>query len=221
MRLVSYDTLVLLCRNKRGNLQFSDHEAARGGVQLIPSCRWAITSSATRKGSFRNKNRGTLEPFTTCLSLQVIQWMILFSRIVIKAIKSFVRGLPQQIQRAFKIIPGHPFQWHLLGINWEGKSHFDEVLSIGGRSSLFIFDNVSAAIEWICVTKYILEYLMHLLGDFLCVKPPDRTPTALGLLRKIFQLSREAADKLWELSPSYILRWKVRSSHLYSQAITS
>ena len=108
----------------------------------------------------------------------------------IKAIKRFGKGAflsKLDIQSAFRIIPVHPSQWHLLGMKWEGKFYFDKVLSMGGRSSPFIFDSVSAAIEWICINNYLIEVLMHLLDDFLSVEPPDKEPTALVLLKQIFQ----------------------------------
>ena len=49
---------------------------------------------------------------------------------------------------------------------------------MGGRSSPFIFHNVSAAIEWVCINNYLIEVLME---------PPDNEPTALVLLKQIFQ----------------------------------
>ena len=58
---------------------------------------------------------------------------------------------------------------------------------MGGRSSPFIFDSVSSAIEWICTTNYLVAVLMHLLDDFLSVEPPHKEPTALKLLMDIFE----------------------------------
>ena len=57
---------------------------------------------------------------------------------------------------------------------------------MGGRSGPFIFDNTSAAFEWMCITNHLIEVLMHLLDDFLSVDTPDREPTALAFLRQIF-----------------------------------
>ena len=75
-------------------------------------------------------------------------------------------------EAAFHIIPVHPSQWHLLGMKWEGKYYFDKVLSMCGRSSPCIFDSLSEAIEWICITNYLIEILVHLLDDFLSVASP-------------------------------------------------
>ena len=92
-------------------------------------------------------------------------------------------------------------------MKWEGKFYFDKVLSIGGRSSPFIFDSVSAAIEWICINNYLIEVLIHLLDDFLSVEPPDKEPTALVLLKQIFQYLGVplAPDKVF--GPSQVLEF--------------
>ena len=58
---------------------------------------------------------------------------------------------------------------------------------MNGRSSLFLFDNVSAAIEWICINNYLIEVLIHLLDNFLSVEPPNKEPTAMVLLKQICQ----------------------------------
>ena len=110
----------------------------------------------------------------------------------ISAIKRFGRGdwlSKLDIEAAFRIIPVHPSQWHLLGMKWKGNYYFDKVLSMGGRSSPFIFDSVSSAIEWICTTNYFVAVLMHLLDDFLSVEPPHKEPTALKLLMEILERS--------------------------------
>ena len=78
---------------------------------------------------------------------------------------------------------------------------------MGGRPSPFIFDSVSAAIEWICINNYLIEVLMHLLDDFLSAEPPDKEPTALVLLKQIFQYLGIplAPDKVY--SPSKVLEF--------------
>ena len=51
---------------------------------------------------------------------------------------------------------------------------------MGGRSSPFEFDKLPTALEWICQYKCLIEYILHLLDDFLTIEPPGDTPTALG-----------------------------------------
>ena len=54
----------------------------------------------------------------------------------IAAIKRVGRGAwlsKLDIEAAFRIIPIHPSQWHLLGMKWEGQYYFDKIPSMGGR----------------------------------------------------------------------------------------
>ena len=107
----------------------------------------------------------------------------------ILAIKRLGRGAwlsKLDVEAAFCIVPVHPSQWHLLGMKWEGKYYFDKVLSMGGRSSPSIFYRIADALEWICLTNYLIEVLMHLLDDFLTIEPPNAHPIALELIKQIF-----------------------------------
>ena len=100
----------------------------------------------------------------------------------ILAIKRLGRGAwlsKLDVEAAFCIVPVHPSQWHLLGMKWGGKHYFDKVLSLGGRSSPSIFDGIADTPEWICLTNYLIEVLMHLLDDFLTIEPPNAHPIAL------------------------------------------
>ena len=76
------------------------------------------------------------------------------------------------IESTFRIIPLHPRLWHLLRMSWNGKFYFDKRLTMGGRSSLFEFDKLPTALEWICQYKCLIEYILHLLDDFLTIEPP-------------------------------------------------
>ena len=86
------------------------------------------------------------------------------------------------IEEAFQIIPVHPDDWHLLGMHWEGQYYYDKRLSMGGHSSPYIFDQLPIALEWICRNKYLIQFLLHLLDDFLAVEDPSSTPRALSSL---------------------------------------
>ena len=102
-----------------------------------------------------------------------------------------------------------------------------------GRSSPSISDSVSSAIEWICTTNYLVAVLMHLLDEFLSVKPPHKKLTALKLLMEIFErlgvllvphkiLAQPRSWNFWALF-SILSRWRfvtpqrrLRSSRLSS-----
>ena len=71
------------------------------------------------------------------------------------------------IESAFKIVPVHPEDHHLLGFSWKGCYYFDKTLPMGLRSSCSIFEKISHAIEWAARDKARVEELLHLLDDFL------------------------------------------------------
>ena len=71
-------------------------------------------------------------------------------------------------------------------MTWDQKFYFDKRLAIGGRFSPFEFDKLPTTVEWICQYKCLMEYIFHLLDDFLTIEPPGDTPTALGILKLVF-----------------------------------
>ena len=91
------------------------------------------------------------------------------------------------IESAFRLIPVQASDWPLLGMKWHHKFYFDKVLSMGGRSSCFHFNKLPTALEWICQHKCLIEYLIHLLDDFLAIESPDAVPTALATIKQVFK----------------------------------
>ena len=89
------------------------------------------------------------------------------------------------VQSAFRIVPVRPSQWHLLGLCWDGYMYFDKVLSMGGRSSPYIFDSIAKAAEWICINNYDVEFLIHLLDDFLSIE--EKQQNALSIIINVFR----------------------------------
>ncbi|XP_077864379.1 uncharacterized protein LOC102806436 [Saccoglossus kowalevskii] len=87
---------------------------------------------------------------------------------------------------AFKLIPIHPYLWHLYGIYWQ-LSYFAR-LAFGCHSSPKIFDHLSSAICWIAENNYGIKTIFHLLDDFLTVDLPnaeaERTMAVLTLIFK-------------------------------------
>lgn len=90
------------------------------------------------------------------------------------------------IADAFRIVPVSRRQWHLLGIFWNNKYYVDTRLSMGGRSSPYIFDRLSIALEWICKHNYELKYLCHLLDDFFTAEATEEKGNALSIILNIF-----------------------------------
>ena len=76
------------------------------------------------------------------------------------------------IQSAFRIIPIHPHDWELLGMQWKGLYFFDTVLPFGLRSAPFLFNMLSDALEWIIRNKLNITGSHAHLGRFLHCPPP-------------------------------------------------
>jgi len=72
------------------------------------------------------------------------------------------------IKEAYRIIPVHPHDQHLLGIRWNDSYYIDRMLPFGLRSAPKIFSAVADGLQWIMVQKGI-THLLHYLDDFILV----------------------------------------------------
>ncbi len=78
------------------------------------------------------------------------------------------------IESAFRLFSVHSDDWELLGMCWQGKYYFEKFLPFGLRSALFLFNQLSEAIEWILVEKCAISFVCHFLDDFLIMEAgPD------------------------------------------------
>lgn len=85
------------------------------------------------------------------------------------------------VEAAYRNIPVHPADRHLLGMKWKGKYFVDLVLPFGLRSAPFIFNSVAAMVEWILTNNYAVSNLVHYLDDFIMAGPPNSDACALDL----------------------------------------
>ena len=70
------------------------------------------------------------------------------------------------IEAAYRLLPVHPQDRLLLGIEWNGEVFCDAMLPFGLRSAPKIFNAVADGLEWILQRKGI-NYLYHYLDDFI------------------------------------------------------
>ena len=70
------------------------------------------------------------------------------------------------LKSAFRLIPIHPDDWSLLGIYWQSQYYVDMYLCFGLRSSPFLFNQLSDALEWIVKHNYHIQHVIHILDDF-------------------------------------------------------
>ena len=73
------------------------------------------------------------------------------------------------VKSAFRIIPVHPDDRHLLGFRWQGLLYFDNCLPMGCSSSCRIFETFSTSLEWIISQRLHHVRVVHVLDDFLFI----------------------------------------------------
>lgn len=78
------------------------------------------------------------------------------------------------ISDAFKLMPVLPSQWHMFCIKWRTNYYFYTKLAFGCRSSPRIFDNLSQAVCWIAKNIFGIEFILHLLDDFITFEHPHK-----------------------------------------------
>lgn len=92
------------------------------------------------------------------------------------------------LKSAYRIIPVHPHDQHLLAISWEGKIYVDRALPFGLRSAPKIFSAVADMITWALHCAGINNQI-HYLDDFLFMGAPDTEEgaQALAIAQEVLQ----------------------------------
>ena len=78
------------------------------------------------------------------------------------------------VKNAFRIIPIHPDDYGLLGMQWRGQYYYDRCMPMGCSSSCLTFETFSTAVEWIARNKLQIDYILHILDDYLLVAPTEQ-----------------------------------------------
>ena len=87
------------------------------------------------------------------------------------------------VESAYRIVPVHPDDRHLLGMEWKGKLYVDTALPFGLRSAPKIFSALADALQWV-FEQHGLKVL-HYLDDFLILGVPDTTEGQRALRRAL------------------------------------
>ena len=74
------------------------------------------------------------------------------------------------IEAAYRLIPVHPQDRILQGMEWEGEVYVDSCLPFGLRSAPKIFNAVADALCW-CLQQCGIQYVLHYLDDYIVVAP--------------------------------------------------
>jgi len=83
------------------------------------------------------------------------------------------------IKEAYRMVPVHPEDRLLLGVEWKGQLYLDKVLPFGLRSAPIIFSAIGDAIEWI-VRQRRVELIFHY-NNFIVVGEARSNKCSQGL----------------------------------------
>ena len=86
------------------------------------------------------------------------------------------------LQCAYRHIPVHPSDQHLLGIEWEAKVYIDRALPFGLRSAPKLFTSVADSLAWALQCEGVVN-TVHYLDDFLFWGPPGSPVCEVALGR--------------------------------------
>ncbi len=76
------------------------------------------------------------------------------------------------IKQAYRIIPVHPEDRHLLAVQWDNTVMLDKVLPFGLRSAPLIFTAVADGLQWIMLKRGV-SMVTHYLDDYITLGPPE------------------------------------------------
>ena len=74
------------------------------------------------------------------------------------------------VQEAYRIVPVHHDDMHLLGMSWKDEWYIDATLPFGIRSAPMIFSAIADALEWILYQEGV-SWLAHYIDDIITMGP--------------------------------------------------
>ena len=76
------------------------------------------------------------------------------------------------LENAYRVVPVHPVDRLLLGVQWKGETYVDGALPFGLRSAPKLFTAIADALLWI-LGRHAISDALHYLDDYLIMGPPD------------------------------------------------
>ena len=92
------------------------------------------------------------------------------------------------IKSAYRMVPVHPDDRLLLGMQWENNLYVDGALPFSLRSAPRIFTAAADALEWRARFEGI-EHILHYLDDFLVIASPGSNQCGRDLARLLALLA--------------------------------
>ena len=112
------------------------------------------------------------------------------------------------LEDAYRTVPISPLDYHKLGFSFQDKFYFDCALPMGASSSVRIYESFSKALQWILQEKFSVQFVSHIIDDFIFVGPSNSYICEGGLKKFLccvisltFQLN---PPKLFGLQPVHL-----------------
>ena len=92
------------------------------------------------------------------------------------------------VKQAYRNIPVHPLDRHLLGMQWKGEVFVDMVLPFGLRSAPLLFTAVADALQWAMEAKGV-TWVGHYIDNFFTVGAPGSRECAanVAIMKGLFE----------------------------------
>lgn len=107
------------------------------------------------------------------------------------------------VQQAYRNIPVHPQDRHLLGMLWQEKVFVDLVLPFGLRSAPLLFSAAADALQWVAERNGV-SWVKHYINDFVTLGSPGSPECAnnMATVKKVFAKANLPLDPAKEEGPS-------------------
>ena len=108
---------------------------------------------------------------------------------MIQALGRGTRLVKIDLKDAYRLVPVHPDDYHLLGVFWQGHTYIDLALPFSLRSAPKIFSAVADFFAWV-LHSHAIAHQLHYLDDFLFLGAPysDEAARALKTVSKVFHM---------------------------------
>ena len=106
------------------------------------------------------------------------------------------------IKTAYRLVPIHPDDHLLLGMQLEGAVYMDTVLPFGLRSAPKIFNAIADTLEWVCRSEGV-AYMLHYFDDFMLFGSPHSSECSdyLSILSSVFNKLGSPSRSIKQLAP--------------------
>ena len=112
---------------------------------------------------------------------------------VVNLVRRFGKGCllaKADIENAFRLIPIHPADYHLLGFQWRNRFFINSSLAMGCSTSCKTFESFSCALQWIINKNMGMHNVSHIIDDFIFCGPKDNN-VCMNTLQYFFKICKD------------------------------